>query len=263
MKILLADDDHELRALLVLLLESDLGVDVLEARSGNEAIEILSHQSDIDVIVSDYNMPDGNGYEIYKFLQSKNLNIPFILCSSDPIQSLSDFDVSKIAGHIQKPKVQPLTKIIADIRDKINAEKSIQSKTPEFCRIRIDSLRRMSIVVSDLYIKLGDDKYVKIVNDGDTIDHDDFNRLNDKMVEFLYLPRENAGGFLKNLTREVLSYINAKSCVRSEAFKMSENVQEIVFELGHELGFTPEVQALATSCVELSSAPRSAKGPVE
>jgi response regulator RpfG family c-di-GMP phosphodiesterase len=255
MKILLAEDDEELRALLVFLLEGDLGIDVIEVGSGNEAIKLLSAQADIDVVVSDYNMPDGNGYEIFKFLQSKKNNVPFIICSSDPLYSLTDFDVSKIAGHIQKPVVAPLTKMIAEIRDKMSSgqmSKKMAEKVPEFCRIRIASLRKMSALVSDLYIKLSEDKYVKIANDGDTIDPDDFNRLSDKKIEYLYLRRENADLFLKNLTKEVLSYIHAKTCPRSETFKMSENLQQIVYDLGQELGFTTEVQALANSNVELA-----------
>lgn len=53
------------------------------ADSGNEAINILSKKSkNYDIIITDMVMPQGNGYELAKWVHENNLHIPVILSST-------------------------------------------------------------------------------------------------------------------------------------------------------------------------------------
>ena len=54
-KILIADDNPEIREVLNVLLSSE-GYDVIEAKDGQEAIELIS--SEIDLYILDIMMPD-------------------------------------------------------------------------------------------------------------------------------------------------------------------------------------------------------------
>jgi len=69
--VLVVDDSKTSRILNVMLLK-DLNLNVLEASSAKEAIEIIeSKKVDISLVLSDYEMPDMNGMELTLYLRQK------------------------------------------------------------------------------------------------------------------------------------------------------------------------------------------------
>ncbi len=62
-KVLLADDEERALALARATLECIGGVELLEARDGEEALNIARHEKP-DVIILDVLMPKKNGYEV-------------------------------------------------------------------------------------------------------------------------------------------------------------------------------------------------------
>lgn len=62
-KVLVVDDQRSARQSLVELL-SRHNFDVMEARSGAEALTMLGVQKDVELLITDYNMPDMDGYEL-------------------------------------------------------------------------------------------------------------------------------------------------------------------------------------------------------
>jgi len=80
-RILLAEDDaHVLRVLAMWLARN--GHDLWEARDGAEAQKILS-RTEIDLVVSDVNMPQMNGIELVEWVrQHKSTSLPIVLLSS-------------------------------------------------------------------------------------------------------------------------------------------------------------------------------------
>ena len=57
------DDDALISMATVGMLE-ELGHEVIEAYSGQQALEILQNQIDIDVLITDFSMPGMNGVEL-------------------------------------------------------------------------------------------------------------------------------------------------------------------------------------------------------
>ena len=81
-KILVVEDDRMIRENVMALLESE-NFEVLEAENGKKAISILNDIKP-DLIISDIMMPEIDGYELLKYIQSSDgLNdIPFIFLTS-------------------------------------------------------------------------------------------------------------------------------------------------------------------------------------
>ena len=65
--ILVADDDEKIREVLRTHLES-LGFHVLEARDGEEALEV-AHRAHPQLVILDINMPKKNGWEVASLLR--------------------------------------------------------------------------------------------------------------------------------------------------------------------------------------------------
>ncbi len=114
--ILIADDSRAMRAMLTLTIESIGEYRIVEVSSGFEALRILPREQ-VDLILTDINMPDINGLELISYLR-ENPNyrdIPVIIISTEGSQK--DVDKGKKLGaneYVVKPfdpvRVQELIK---------------------------------------------------------------------------------------------------------------------------------------------------------
>lgn len=84
MRILLVDDDKEIRFALANVLQAKHNFTVVEASSGAEAIATISSQDQFSLIISDYQMENGNGQVIVDFLKNQQVDVPFIFFSGSP-----------------------------------------------------------------------------------------------------------------------------------------------------------------------------------
>jgi len=110
--VVLIDDDRELRELLAEYLD-EAGYEVHTFENGTGVIQFLqnahsklesSQQIRVDTVVSDYKLPDTNGFEILDFLASDFPHIPFIMMTSFGKPHLEKESKDKGAfGYIEKP----------------------------------------------------------------------------------------------------------------------------------------------------------------
>jgi DNA-binding NtrC family response regulator len=77
LKVLIVDDEADLLEILGMRFESK-GYQVLSATNGIAAFEIVKSNK-VDIIVSDINMPGGNGVDLLKKVKALDPAIPFIL----------------------------------------------------------------------------------------------------------------------------------------------------------------------------------------
>lgn len=83
MKILIADDDHSLRALIKQHLET-AGHEVTEVSDGGEAFQVLVVEGiRVDAIITDMRMPKLSGAEILQAINCGRLTPPTLLHSSE------------------------------------------------------------------------------------------------------------------------------------------------------------------------------------
>lgn len=79
-RLLLVDDEHELRQLLAMVL-ADAGWDVVEAEDGERALESLGGQR-FDVVLLDHRMPGLSGSEVYQRLRAAGDRTPVVLMTA-------------------------------------------------------------------------------------------------------------------------------------------------------------------------------------
>jgi DNA-binding NtrC family response regulator len=78
-RLLIIDDEAELREVLLALLEDSI-LEIVQAANGMEAMEILSCQR-FDAVLSDEKMPKKSGMEVLKWMREKGISTPFIIHS--------------------------------------------------------------------------------------------------------------------------------------------------------------------------------------
>ena len=82
--VLVVDDSNTIRTLIKSMIEDIDEVDIFEASSGLEALKFLPRQP-FDLIVTDINMPDINGFELINFVKNNDRyrHIPVIFVSTE------------------------------------------------------------------------------------------------------------------------------------------------------------------------------------
>jgi CheY-like chemotaxis protein len=90
-KVLIADDDRTIRALLRDVL-TDLGHEVVAAENGAEAVELCGREQP-DVVVLDFLMPRLSGLDALKQMRERGLRQPVVL-----LTAISDSSLREVQG---------------------------------------------------------------------------------------------------------------------------------------------------------------------
>jgi CheY-like chemotaxis protein len=104
--ILVVDDFASIRQFVCETLERK-GYDTLGATNGNEAFSVLSQNlSQVNLVLTDYNMPDCTGFELLKKIKSNpdmsNVPVVFLTTESNPDKMRSAKEAG-LAAWIKKP----------------------------------------------------------------------------------------------------------------------------------------------------------------
>lgn len=84
-RILVADDDDSVRSLLRLTLPAG-GVEVVEARDGEEALELISSHAP-DLLLLDWKMPGRSGADVLAEVRRSHPTLPVIVLTADQAES--------------------------------------------------------------------------------------------------------------------------------------------------------------------------------
>jgi len=84
-KLLVVDDSSTMRRIIKNTLGRLGHKEVLEAENGADAWKTLEENSDVDVLVTDWNMPEMNGLELVKKVRSENKyeDMPIIMVTTE------------------------------------------------------------------------------------------------------------------------------------------------------------------------------------
>jgi CheY-like chemotaxis protein len=79
--ILVVDDEPNYRLIIGQLLESE-GYSVVEAGSGREAFELFRDSPELDLVMTDITMPDGDGMELLAKIKSERSEVPVVMLTA-------------------------------------------------------------------------------------------------------------------------------------------------------------------------------------
>lgn len=182
---LLFEDGREILEVLEMAVSTVSGMKIFTALSGNKALAVISSHGAPALIVSDYPMPDGDGVGLYRSIQTNHPDVPFIVCTGNPAEELkkifpASFDV------VSKPQfIKPLKAAVLKKFPQVDIKK-------EFLQISVGFLLRQGVVEVDAYIKISEEKYVKIHSSGDMFDKSDADRLFENSLTTFYVFKADA-----------------------------------------------------------------------
>lgn len=249
MRILLIDDYDDIREVLSLILQGIYDCEIVEKASGNSAINLLKQDQKFDLVISDYNMPDGNGGKVYTYLRENKIQIPFILLSSDGLDTHSEFDSKILLDHVSKPFTDD---IIETIINRLLKTPKPNKEVQKYLGIPIGLLSKIKDLRHSLYLKISEDKYVKVLTENALFDEEEFKRFKDKNVQYLYLEKQYIGDFFIIYQKSMLSEeAFSKMTIDTSLDTLNANV-DMVKGFSEQLGWSQEVVELANKNVQLA-----------
>lgn len=209
MKILIVDDDHDIREIMMFTYDNEVDAEYVYAGDGEEAIAELKKDPSIDLVVCDYNMPISNGGRVYTYLIENNLNIPYVFCSSESINDHHEFgDRRLVISEVKKPNIFDgvSDSILAYDRfvqvNKTNCE-CTKKKKSEHCHVNLAILKVCEKLPCDIFIKIGDEKLLKIFNAGEELVPTDIEKYEDKLLQFFLFEKKYMKLFLEEVSKKI------------------------------------------------------------
>lgn len=242
--ILIADDEADIRDILEMILKRSFPLEVLTASSGNEALEIIRQKGKPQVIISDFKMPDGDGLFLYNGLIENDWSIPFILCTTEA-EKIMKSHFPGIHGFIEKPNI---TDAAIKLVDKVVNQ---YLRSPDFVPVKISLLLRWGIVNYDLFMKLSETRYVKVVNAGEAFLAEDGERFTSKGLSYLHITAHDADAYLKAFENNISMVMNSGTYTSEMPFISADSL-EVIERLARVVGWTPAVVESAKKAVELA-----------
>lgn len=135
-RILLVDDEPEIREILADLLE-DEGYNVLQAEDGEEAFNLFMSQ-DIDLVITDVRMPNKNGIELLKDIKQSGKDVDVIILTGQS-DELTAIDCLRAGAYdyLLKP-IEELDIMVTSVRRSL--EKRSLTKQNQELMMRLEEL---------------------------------------------------------------------------------------------------------------------------
>ena len=132
-KVLIIDDEEKLRTLLAKIISLE-GFDVVQAGDCKSGLKKLE-QSDIDVVLCDVKLPDGNGVELSKQIKSRFPMVEIIVLTAygnipDGVQAIKNGAFDYIIKGDDKNKIIPL---LNRAMEKVQLAKRVQQLEKQLC----------------------------------------------------------------------------------------------------------------------------------
>ncbi len=254
-KVLLVDDELEILEILETLILSEVECEITKCSSGNQAISKLKESDQFDLILSDYNMPDGNGADLFKY-NTDNKNLPFVFISGGYLEDYTDVknfhEVNSLNFFIHKPvDFELLLDHIEKVLFENNTEEQDSGTIPDLSNysvIKSDFLKLFNVKNYDVFLKINNEKFIKIKNKGDE-SIEELERYEDKVEKVYYLRKEDFRIFLEEALRDHVNNISMAPANISKVEIIGHSL-EIMQDSLKVLGMSNLQIELATKTVE-------------
>ncbi|MBF0363561.1 MAG: response regulator [Oligoflexia bacterium] len=243
MKILYVEDEQIIREVFSLQLEAKLDVKVFEAESGNKAVEFLKKNSDIDLVVSDYNMPDGDGDVVYKYLKESYKKIPFFLFSSVAPSDVNGLKTLLTDNSLNCHFIKPIEFEVV-IKKIIEVLREVKGDVSDYCKIKIMHFLKFNTINCDVYLKLSEEKFVKVILKDALYSTEIVHKYTTKSIEYLYVLRDDYKNFYENFSRGLAFSLEHEKGALETGVDLQLTGLVTVYEMVHNLGISKEVVEL-------------------
>lgn len=253
-RFLVVEDEPDILEFNELVLLTEFGGTVVTCTGGQEAAErILIDPLPWTCVICDYKMRTGDADLVYKTLTEKWPKASFLLATAGYKADYLSLQKRPNDYIIQKPydALQFIQAVKKSLREDSKAGESLN-----FSSIRFESLKKISQLPCDLFVKINDQKYTKVAQKGQhTIDLE-LAKYEQKGAAFLYCRNEDWNSFLPVYLKNTytLMQLEVIRTQPTQALQLSSSLQEVLQTTIRTFGWSYEAQQLAEKNIQVVKA---------
>jgi response regulator RpfG family c-di-GMP phosphodiesterase len=252
-KILIVDDNESNLEIMAMYIESEFNNDTLLGSSSVDAIELMKENPEIDIVISDYYMPGGDGGELYKWLKGNKPDIPFILVcgeNQDTVEKLPELQGLFSNGDFSPLVSKPFKKEELIEKMKMVMSKELTKVIAGYKRISIDRFLTFNKSFVGAHLKIGPSKMLKVVNKDDEISEELIYNIVVKGVKYLYIEEDEYEAFMGSAMDEVMQKLANREADEGEKLRLQMNSVESIHEGLRYVGMGQRAIELAQEVVD-------------
>lgn len=207
--ILVVSSSPYMRGILKFVLETLLQTDVTELESEEKALNFLKALEGAPaMIVYDYT---SNAYLLEDFvgyLKANQKQVRIIILVDEVRE-----EGKELLRHLEQFKLIDESTLPTSLVDEAKAlfQSSPYINENPYCRIGIDFLSILDGINKNLFIRIGNDKYIKIFNEDDTTDILDIKKYKSKGIAYLYIQRATAMWVINQIQSQISIFLKANN----------------------------------------------------
>lgn len=253
-----AEDNEDIRELYSFIMEADLGHEVVEFENGTQLVNALktsNHEVAPQFVVSDFDMPGGNGDVVFDYLKSLGFQTPLVFLTSQVIQQipgLTDFfDQNSKNRLILKPATnEEVVKTLGELNGEEHC--SEVAKAEGFKFISFKRIKKWDLTNHGLFIKLGDEKYLSIKAKGDPLEQEVIEKYQKKSVEGFFVSTDSFSELVNEKANKLNSILESQSVCRDLKLTAEVEAFQTVTESLTSLGVDEKILNLADNAIRSS-----------
>ncbi|MBT3983643.1 MAG: HD domain-containing protein [Bacteriovoracaceae bacterium] len=187
-QLLVVGEDNGLRAKCILILENLFDTSlIIEYTNISEAIEEIEMNDTITFVVLQASADEMAQNDFNEQLKKMNSSCPVLVITDE-----DEFKDNNKICYIQTPFT------VADFQKKISRihqDLAEDSNNASYRKVRIANFWRFNKSLCDIYLKLSDIKYVKIINNNEQYSRSDIEKYSKKKLDHLYIRNEDFENF--------------------------------------------------------------------
>ncbi|MDD0853492.1 response regulator [Halobacteriovorax sp. GB3] len=249
MKVLIIDDDPSILELYGLVLENIFGKDCVDRALGpNDAISTISStKNNYDLVISDYDMPpQGSGKEVYDYIKENNLNLKFILFTSRHPDEVENIIKDKF---FNDNDYLYLNKVIRpkEWSNKVKELVHFSEKQRDYAPVRVYNFMRHQKSLCDIYIKLSDKKFIRIINKNENYSLEILEKYYARGTRHLYIAKTDFDQFVSSMSE--MSFLETPT-VGKTYLEAARNNHTVLKMMVQNLGISSYTFQLASQMAE-------------
>lgn len=244
MKVLIVEDEVDVADLLQIFISLEFPeAEITLASDGLMALGKLEVLRSVDIIFSDFNMPNKNGGEFFLEVRKVYPNVPFVLVTSEDPKKHKHFIGAKNFYHIDKPfSDKDILNRIIQIQSGV---KQSPGKTRDYIPVDVLTLKRLFKINTSVYLKISNEKFVKVMHPGTEFSEAELKRFSDKSIDELYIEKIEFENFIKEYRKNVFSRLAWEKVKQEEKFDILADDISLIGKASRIFGWSPAVIALA------------------
>jgi response regulator RpfG family c-di-GMP phosphodiesterase len=224
LNILVVDDEPLIREFIITALTAEIPAQYYEAENGTQAIELMM-TGNFDLILCDFNMPKGNGQDVFKKRQTLNNPPKFILVTSDDEANHRDITNNAGCGYLEKPF--EFETLIEKVSTMLCIE-ALDINKDKFTLIPMGSIINLEILPFDIYVKLGTNHQIKYFNASRKLSAEDKGKLSTLKTKGIFIRVDDFFKYIADRQRNVFQSSVLPQDGIEHSFEMSSVNDELI-----------------------------------